>query len=112
MRTENGIQVFGPDESPTPPVGAPASVAASSRFGFKLVQGGIGLEWKSASEAEFRQAEAQRLGVQVAEVEFVDNCRQTGPMTCNGGFCPGGGGFCVLAYDPAQKLYYCTCSLQ
>ena len=78
-----------------------------SRFGFKIVDIDGALFWEAGTEADFRKAEAERLGIKPEQVTVLTSCYQTGPRSC-AGFCDSG--FCTLMYQPSGNYYYCGCS--
>lgn len=118
---QNGLHVYKKDAKPKLPEGAPAVTHAEvvSLFGFKIVsikdkEGKEKKMWMAASEKDYRESEAKRLGKKAADIKvhaeadsLASGCYQTGPMSCSG-FCTGG--FCTLVYNPSTHYYYCTCT--
>lgn len=116
MKEQNGIQIYDQGEKPSIPEGLETNFEVISLFGFKVVEVNGKKMWQTASEEDYRNCEAQRLGIAAADVR-VDprrcqggSCCQTGPMTCSGS-CSGGWPVmeCCLAVHPIHPMYYCTC---
>ncbi|MEZ5961102.1 MAG: hypothetical protein R3C30_11845 [Hyphomonadaceae bacterium] len=79
-----------------------------ARFGLKAVEENGQWKWVPATEEEFRDAEAERLGVSPNDVVMYSSCYQTGPRSCSLGGC-WSGGMCRLVYNSAGNHYYCAC---
>lgn len=81
-----------------------------ARFGFKIETDGMEHYWVPASETDFRNSEAERLGIKPEDVNTATfYCNQTGPTDCSG-FCHPGSGDCKLLYNSREKYYYCACA--
>ena len=76
------------------------------RFGFKAVKIDDAWFWEPGTEQDFRESEAERLGIPPSEVDVDRQCWQAGPNQCYGGCLHG---FCKFALNDATQLYYCTC---
>lgn len=78
-----------------------------SRFGYKAVEIDGSWFWEAGTENDYRSSEAERLGINKADVDIKVTCYQTSPNSC-GGYC--GSGFCRLMYQPMNQFYYCGCT--
>jgi peroxiredoxin len=117
-KNQNGILVFEtgiPQKKDDEP---DASFQVISRFGFKVVttetaSGKKKNLWMAATEDDYRQSEAKRLGIKPEEAklscfDIVGGCYQTGPLSFSP-FCPPGQGGCKVVYNPRTRHYYYTC---
>jgi hypothetical protein len=108
MKVVNGIHVYEKDEEISIPEGVPREFPVVSRFGFKLVKLDGRNYWQPGSEDEFRESEAERLGIKPGEVKvpaITDGCRNLG-LSCFG---PCSFGWCHPLFNPKKGLYYCGC---
>lgn len=114
MEYMNGIHMFDHNELPALPDGLSRESPLKSDFGFKIVSGVNGLEWKAATEDDMRISESARLGISPDEVEIevekLGGCDQIGPTQCSteNGFC--WGSKCKLMFNPDTQHYYCKCA--
>jgi hypothetical protein len=108
MKMMNGLQVFEQgDQLPELPAGLTADLPVVSRFGFKIVQLDGKPVWEAATEEDFRNSEAQRLGIKPEDVVLTLSCYNTGPTSCGGG-CDTSA-TCTAVYHPSDGHYYCGC---
>lgn len=78
------------------------------QFGTKIVEVSGEFIWEVATEEDFRASEAERLGIKPSEVRW-DNCKQTGPTTCQGTCVTTPKTWCERLYNPEGRYYYCAC---
>jgi len=74
-----------------------------SPFGFRIVEIDGQAMWTLATEQEYKEANARRLGIPPADFKVKRICRLSGPTTCHPDGC------CAIFYDPQNKYYYCSC---
>lgn len=79
---------------------------AESKYGFKIVYAGGSPRWQEATESDFRNSEAGRLGVSPDNVPTNTACHSASPGRC-GGSCLGMD--CTRVYNPQDHYHYCTC---
>jgi hypothetical protein len=108
MKDQNGISLYDKGESIPVPPGLPADFSIVSRFGFKVVEIENKLYWEAATETDYRQSEAQRLGItpdQVTVSGEPTSCRSIG-LNCFGAC-----SFysCQPGFNKARRHFYCTC---
>ena len=115
MREQNGIRIFEEgDELPDLPAGLSVDRVLSP-FGYKIVKVDNKPMWMVATEQDYRESEAKRLGISPDEVEvkaFSGEpgerwCANSGPSHCTGS-CPSPQS-CSLLYNPNTQIYYCRC---
>lgn len=105
----NGCKVFEEnDELPELSDGLSDKVRVMSRYGFKINDQKGPPTWEAATEADYRDSEAKRLGIAPEDVKSASSCFQVGPRLCSGSCA--GAGHCRLVYSPVQRYYYCACT--
>jgi len=114
MTEQNGIRIYDQGEKPQLPEGLTADFDESmSVFGFKIVTVDGKPVAQAASEDDYCNSEAQRLGVSGDEIrnrvaqKQANTCRMSGWLFCSGQ-CPMGGD-CRIVQNPNTNNYYCSC---
>lgn len=107
-KQQNGVMVYGKDENEIPPELSGISFAGVQfLYGIKQVELDGQKTWVAATKEDKLAAERRRTRGAPDVSELDDSCRLTGPSSC-AGQCQAA--FCVRAYDPVGKVYYCFCT--
>jgi hypothetical protein len=115
--TANGVTLYPSGHLPSLPADMPELPQSLSQFGFKIITfappGGKEMRvWAVGTEADLREAEAQRLGTKTDEVVIECTADFSGGCFMLNGVCGGichGGPFCNNA--SYGNYYYCVCFL-
>lgn len=90
---------------PLPPI---TGSKVASFYGFKLVEVEGTSRWVIATEEDYKEAEAHRLGIPLEKVAAKDRVCYCVNVTICVGKCPPGC-ICKLFRDPASGVGYCAC---
>ena len=92
------------------PADLPPGTAIASKYGFKIVKVRRQKYWEAATEADYRAAEAKRLGIKPEQVS-VRGCYMTNPNppTCGYDCGTGAGHNCHMWWNPESQYYHCSC---
>lgn len=100
------------EEPPLPPgLSFRDKLDPSQRYGVKLAETNGTYYWQPATEEDYRNSEAERLGVALADVRLL-NCESTHVAFCDGLCAPRRGEpktWCQSLWNPREKYAYCAC---
>lgn len=104
MKTINGWEVFEEnDQLPSLPASLIYQLSAASRFGLKIRQVDGKPVWEAVTEQDYRNSEAQRLGVKPEDIAL--SCNNTEPCLCVNSCITSAS--CRLVYYRTSGIYYC-----
>jgi hypothetical protein len=113
MQVQNGIEVYDDNERPPIPKGLSVGIQVYSPYGFKTIEVDGVTMWALATEEDYRNLEAKRLGISPGEVAAKSSdpnskdCAMSGPNGPCIGYC-GVGCQCRFVFNPATGVSSCV----